>query len=96
MSKHRLILPGVSTKYYWDHELNRHKMQLTINDKNRYSEDYDWDYIYELVCDPKLNLLDQIKYSNQIAMLRKELDSQSQYVHHFIINSKPIIINNTP
>lgn len=42
---------------------------------NTFSQDYDWDYIYELVCDPRLNTFDQIKYSEQIAQLKHELDA---------------------
>lgn len=37
-------------------------------------DDYDWDYIRELMCDPELNLMDQIRYSEQIAQLRTEMN----------------------
>lgn len=39
----------------------------------------DWDYIYELVCDPSLNLMDQIRYSEQIAQLREEMNQFSDW-----------------
>lgn len=39
-----------------------------------FTPDYDWDYIYELMCDPRINTLDQIKYSEQISMLRQEME----------------------
>lgn len=33
----------------------------------------DWDYIYDLMCNPTENLMDQIRYSEQIAQLREEM-----------------------
>lgn len=91
MSKHKLVIPGVSIDAYWDYHLNKVVKNVTIFDNSKYRDDYDWDYIYELLCDPKLNLLDQIKYSDQINMLRQELSD-----FHYNTKIPPNIINNTP
>jgi hypothetical protein len=40
----------------------------------KFNTDHDWDYIYDLMCDPNLNPFDQIKYSEQISLLKSEME----------------------
>lgn len=45
-----------------------------IQEPGPFTPDYDWDYIYDLMCDPRLNPFDQIKYSEQISHLKREME----------------------